>query len=526
MPRHSPPASFPRGSPFGGRSPSTAHMHGSEEVTTSPLKRKIAAAEADEREAKTVATVAAANARIRPDTITDTRRALHEPMGAPHAAVDSDPDISLKPARNAWDGLFDMTQDELCNYLGSIQADEEFIQNIVAHQIDGQQWGAMFTTADDKILEGEGYNDTIGAFASDKTTKIVKIKIRTHLTLALQGMLLSNKVEEREEKQDAAFKIKDLYSMKLPELPKGESAGGRLSSKQVKAYKELLQSTINIIKREYCEKVEIIFLSPTGTRLGLCLQDMDMQEQQLDELLGQTLMKSSQETTMRSIISMGYHQQDITGESKYSGLCILQVIFEAITKLTGPKLGATLKQLFEPLAKPSSDIRSLEVDYRHHNDSISQLEATDVKIDPIIQTFLLQQMTSTVANDPKNTMLLGIPMSTIVRDGFQDHAGMVGIVEQAIMEFTNDPAQNGSKGKPTAPGGPRGKAALAAARATIAAARPQYTPEEYAKQPCVDHRERELTGNICVDQAKCKRDHTCTGVVCYTPCHGQVWQVP
>ena len=114
MPRHSPPASFPRGSPFGGRSPSTAHMHGSEAVTTSPLKRKIAAAEADKREAKTVATVAAANARIRPDTITDTRRALHEPMGAPHAAVDSDPDISLKPARNAWDGLFSITQDELC----------------------------------------------------------------------------------------------------------------------------------------------------------------------------------------------------------------------------------------------------------------------------------------------------------------------------------------------------------------------------------------------------------------------------
>ena len=47
-----------------------AYMHGSEEVTTSPLKRKIAAAEADEREAKTVATVAAAgysSKRIRVD---------------------------------------------------------------------------------------------------------------------------------------------------------------------------------------------------------------------------------------------------------------------------------------------------------------------------------------------------------------------------------------------------------------------------------------------------------------------------
>ena len=108
-------------------------------------------------------------------------------------------------------------------------------------------------------------------------------------------------------------------------------------------------------------------------------------------------------------------------------------------------------------------------------------------------------------------------MSAIVRDGFQDHAGMVGIVEQAIMEFTNDPAQNGSKGKPTAPGGPKGKAALAAARATIAAARPQYTPEEYAKQPCVDNRERELTGHIYANRDKCKRSHAGTGVQCKHP---------
>ena len=53
----------------------------------------------------------------------------------------------------------------------------------------------MFTTSDDKIIEGEGYNATIAAFASDETTKIVKIKIRTHLTLALQGMLKKSKMQ-------------------------------------------------------------------------------------------------------------------------------------------------------------------------------------------------------------------------------------------------------------------------------------------------------------------------------------------
>ena len=379
-----------------------------------------------------------------------------------------------------------MTQDELCNYLGYINADDEFIQNIVAHQIDGQQWGAMFTTGDNQVVEGEEWKATIDAFASEKTPNIVKIKVKTHLTLTLQGLKLSSKADEREQKEAASYSIKDLYSMRLPELPAGEGVGGRLSVKQVKAYKELLQSTINIFKREYCEKIEVLFGYPTTIRLALCLEELDKQEQQLDELLGQTLMRSSQETTMKWIISMGHHQQATAGESRYSGLCILQVIFEAITQLTGAKLGATLKALFEPLTKPSSDIRFLETDYRGHNEALANLEAIEVQVDPIIKTFLLQQMTSLVANDTKNTMLLGIPMSAIIRDGFQDHTGMVSIVEQAIMQYTNDPERSQRSDRPRAPGGPK--------RGTVnSATRQHLTAEELAKQPCIDHRERELT---------------------------------
>jgi len=103
--------------------------------------------------------------------------------------------------------------------------------------------------------------------------------------------------------------------MKLPELPAGDAAGGRLSAAQVKGYKDLLQSTINIFKREYCEKIEVLFNHPTTTRLDLCLEESDLQEQQIDELLGQTVMKSNKEKTMQMIISMGYHQQVVAGNS-------------------------------------------------------------------------------------------------------------------------------------------------------------------------------------------------------------------
>ena len=104
-------------------------------------------------------------------------------MEAASPTVDSETEVTLKQRKNACDGLFDMTQDELCNYLVSINADEEFIQNIVGNQIDGAQWGAMFSTSDNKVVEGDEYKEIISAFASEKTPSIFKIKVKTHLTL-------------------------------------------------------------------------------------------------------------------------------------------------------------------------------------------------------------------------------------------------------------------------------------------------------------------------------------------------------
>ena len=157
----------------------------------------------------------------------------------------------------------------------------------------------------------------------------------------------------------------------------------------------------------------------------------------------------------------------VGGLSKYSGLCILQVIFEAITQLTGAKLGATLKALFEPISSPATGIKFLESEYKKHSDAIAQLEAIEVQVDTVIKTFLLQQMANIIANEAKNTMLLGIPMATVVRDGFQDHSGMVTIVEQAIMEYTNDPERNRRPGT-RHPGGPGGKGRGTVASATQA----------------------------------------------------------
>ena len=211
MPRHTPPASALRGSPFGAGGPDATHMNGSEEVTASPLKRKIRQAEASENAARSETTVAAARVRNRPDTHAGARRALHGQMGVAQLPEESDPEVTLKAAnRNAWDVLIDMTQDELCNYLGGINADDDFIANIVSNQIDGAQWVAMFTTPEGKLVDSNESKEIIGVFARDKTPQFFKTKVKTHLTLTLQSQQQSSKAKEREEKQAAGYSLKDL----------------------------------------------------------------------------------------------------------------------------------------------------------------------------------------------------------------------------------------------------------------------------------------------------------------------------
>ena len=88
-------------------------------------------------------------------------------------------------------------------------------------------------------------------------------------------------------------------------------------------------------------------------------------------------------------------------------------------------MGTTLKTLFEPLSKPATQMAYLEKNYMAHNESLSQLEAIGVQVDPIIRSFLLQQMTSIVASESKNNMLMGIPMYT-------NAAGVIPIVEALL----------------------------------------------------------------------------------------------
>ena len=56
-----------------------------------------------------------------------------------------------------------------------------------------------------------------------------------------------------------------------------------------------------------------------------------------------------------------------------------------------------------------------------------------------------QPLVIKLGEQPKQNSTLGIPLSSIVMQGFKDYDEMVQLIEKAILEYTNDPAQH----KPT-----------------------------------------------------------------------------
>ena len=89
-----------------------------------------------------------------------------------------------------------------------------------------------------------------------------------------------------------------------------------------------------------------------------------------------------------------------------------------------------------------TDIYKLEPMYKIHQEALTSLNSLDIKLHPVIQCFILQQMACKLAQKPEHNLILGIPMASIIKKGFEDLMGMTGIVEAAIIEASNDPKYN------------------------------------------------------------------------------------
>ena len=294
------------------------------------------------------------------------------------------------------------------------------------------------------------------------------------------------------------YSLKDLNNIKLPEFPKGKGLDGRLTPDQLKNLVQSLRSRFNIVDRQYSVMIQEVADHPTQVKAQAIMQLLSPSQRQLDELLGQCFVDASTEKTMQAIITMKRH----IFEAGYSGIITMQAMCEGITKLTGPKLGQQLLRVFAPIINaPIDNISKLEELYKDHCEAITLLQGINVSLDPIIKTFLLQQMVAKLAEQPKYNSTLGIPMSMIIMQGYQDHEEMIFLLEKAITEYTNDLSQHH---KPRV--APRVVQAL--------------TEAEIRLQVCADYREGTVTGYTCA-KPNCRRQHiegttTCTHpkVVC------------
>ena len=417
---------------------------------------------------------------------------------------------SGEPAKEKkpYEGMMSMNHRELLEYMVILGADEIFQAVLIEFEMDGPLWRVAVTDADSKSIKAdiEGVIQTWAGHPCPRESFSASAvrKLTMYTKLAFESWL-SQEAEGLEHLGTDLFSLKDLNSIKLPDLPEGKGVDGRFTPEQVKAHGTELHSVFNLIYSEYANRIMAVLKTPTPEILMVCLEDMTAKAGQLDQLVGNSFMKRSEERTMATIIAMDRHML----HGKYSGLLIMQAMGEATTQLTGARLGGLLLELFKPLTDVPQELHLLESNYRVHKKALTGLRSLDIDLHPVLQCFMLQQMASKLATKQEHNMILGIPMSAIVQKGYEDLGAMTAMIEAAIIEATNDPKYQRPRAKH-----PRDKEKIALAK--IAAPAAAGVPAT-ADRICVGFREESWSGFKCAKGADCKFKHEKVNQVCNEP---------
>ena len=390
--------------------------------------------------------------------------------------------------KQAWHGLYDLKHEDMLEWMAAQGADESFMIMVHEMKLDGPMWRAAVTDPSSTQLRPDLESMVKGWGSGSSSPPAAVMKITMGSKLALEEWVKHGKGVKLSQ-----FSLKELQTIKLPELPVGKGVDGRIIAEQLKGYCESLHSTLNIVDKEYSSRIYAIHIAPTIETLKICFQGMTSRAWQLDELIGSSLMKKSQDKTIATIIAMKRNMY----EGSYSGLCIIQMMGESTSQLTGARLGDLLIKLFNPLQDPPTELAKLEPTYKIHKEALNSLISLDIELHPVIQCFILQQMASKLAMKSEYNLILGIPMASIIKNGFEDLDGMTSIMESAIVQASNDPKAN----KPRVKSDLEKK--LERAHRQIAALQPAKTEDRI----CVTHREQEVLGYVCIKGSDCKFKH-------------------
>ena len=205
-----------------------------------------------------------------------------------------------------WEDLFDFDHPNMVTYMEEQGVKDEALELLVQLKLDGQQWRMMVTDAKGTCIK-EDIAETIEVMCGKNIPITSKISIEMQTKLAFEKWL-----EKREANQFAGHEqllsIKELHSIKLPELPAGKGVDGRVTGEQVKTYAEALNSILNLIDRQYSDRIMEVHKQPTAATLAICLQGMTQKAWQLNELVGAAFMKRSSSVSMSSITALKRHK--------------------------------------------------------------------------------------------------------------------------------------------------------------------------------------------------------------------------
>ena len=449
------------------------------------------------------------------------RRESQSPVLTPHADADAgianangaeqsasgqpyfdseDAEHLLRPPQKdvqPWSELFEFDHPEMMDYMEGLGV-KEALELMARIQIDGPKWRMAATNANSTCIK-EDIDKVVEAICGKDIPKATAITIVMHTKIAFENWLKKKQETNNNNNRGQQLSIKDLYSIKMPELPAGKGVDGRVTREQVKTYVEALNASLNLIDREYSDRILAIHKQPTASTLAICLEGMTSRAWQLNELVGAAFMKKSSDVSISSITALKRHKHG----GRYCGLSILQALGEATTQLTGARLGDLLTKLFKPIIDKPAELKHLEPMYKTHKEALNSLQSLDIELHPVVQCFILQQLASKLAMESEHNIIIGIPMAKVVKKGFEDLTGMTGIVENAIIEASNDPKLNQPRAMPRKEK-QDGK--------QIAAVKPSSVNISV----CPYYREEEISGHRCV-KTNCRRTHQRSGRTCSAP---------
>ena len=133
-------------------------------------------------------------------------------------------------------------------------------------------WRAVVSDANCTRIK-EDISEEIEVMCGKEIPKSASITINMHTKLAFENWL-QKKDGATTNNKGQLLSIKELHSIKLPELPAGKGIDGRVTGEQVKAHAESLNATFNLINREFSDRIIEIFRQPTMDTLTICLEGM------------------------------------------------------------------------------------------------------------------------------------------------------------------------------------------------------------------------------------------------------------